>query len=542
MRRVGQPRMSTFAVGAIALAVLAIGTYFGFTKSNPFAQHFEIKAAFKTVNDLKPRSPVRIAGVKIGSVTEVKPIAGGGAIITMRIDDRSIPIRKDAQLKVKPRIFLEGNYFVDVRPGSPSQPALDEGETIPIQQTAAPVQFGQVLSALQSDTREDLKIVLQEYGDALARGGADGFNRSIQYWEQAYKNSAVVNEAQLGLAEHDLSGYVDSAGAVAAALDRNRSALKSLITDFAEFSTSLAREEQNLSATIAELPRTLSVGYRALGSLNAAFPPFRRFVAAMRPAVRSSGPALDASLPLFTQLRKLVSRPELRGLVADLVPTVPNLVRLNEGGVPLQRQIRLLSSCNNTVVHPWTEERVPDAFFPPSGPVYQEAVKALPGLAGESRSFDGNGQYVRSLAGAANYTFATGDGRRFFTTSPLQGIQPPRKPDGRPPLEPNVPCETQQPPDLRTRVQEPPPQSPTAFSGPTSARARQLNQQSMQAAVRWVAEQLIREGRVSPEQVRSQLRYGLPDQPGQQGAIGGTAATGGTAAPAQPQGEGGGRR
>jgi phospholipid/cholesterol/gamma-HCH transport system substrate-binding protein len=541
MRRVGQARMSTFAVGAIALAVIAVGTFLGFTKQNPFAQHFELKGAFRTVNDLKPRSPVRIAGVKVGTVTEVESIDGGrGAVITMRIDDRSIPIRKDARLQVKPRIFLEGNYFVDVRPGSPSQPALDEGETIPVQQTSAPVQFGQVLSALQSDTREDLKIVLREYGDALARGGADGFNRSIQYWEQAYKNSAVVGEAQLGQAEHDLSGYVDSAGAVAAALDRNRSALKSLITDFAEFSTSLAREEGNLSATIAELPRTLSVGHRALGSLNAAFPPFRRFVAAMRPAVRSSGPALDASLPLFTQLRKLVSRPELRGLVADLRPTVPNLVQLNEGSVPLQQQVRLLSSCNNTVIHPVTEDRVPDPFFPPSGPVYQEAWKGFPGLAGESRSFDANGQYVRSLAGAANYTFATGDGRRFFTTSPLQGIQPPRKPDGRPPLEPNVPCETQLPPDLRTRVQAPPEQmGPLNASGPSPASTRtgQLERQSMQAAVRWVAEQVVREGRVSPAQVRSQLRYGLPSANARDGA------TGGTAAPAQQQRgqQGGGR-
>jgi len=535
MRRVGGSRLSTFAVGAIALTVVTIGIYLGFTKSNPFAQHFEIKAAFRTVNDLKPKSPVRIAGVKVGSVSEVKGIPGGGAVITMRIDDRSIPIRRDAELKVKPRIFLEGNYFVDVKPGSPSQPALKEGQTIPVQQTAAPVQLGQVLSALQSDTRRDLQIVLQEYGRALDRGGADGFNRSIQYWQQAYQNSAVVSEAQLGLAEHDLSGYVDSAGAVAAALDRNRSALKSLITDFATFSGALASEEQNLAATIDELPRTLEVGHRALGSLNAAFPPFRRLVAALRPATRSSGPALDATLPLVTELRRLVAPSELRGLVADLRPTVPNLVHLNEGGVPLQQQIRQLSSCNNTVFHPWTEDRVGDEIFPPTGPVYQEGFKGFGGLAGESRSFDGNGQYVRSLAGAANYTFATGDGRRFFTTAPVQGIQPPRKLDGRPPIMPGVRCETQQPPDLRVRPAAPP-QQLGPLNANLNAKGRELEQKSLEAAVRWLAQQVVYEGLVPASQVQEHLRWRLP-QTGTQ------STTGGTPAPtAAAQGEGGGRR
>ena len=43
-------------------------------------------------------------------------------------------------------------------------------------QTAAPVQFGELLAALQSDTREDLQIFLQEYSKALEDGGAEGFN------------------------------------------------------------------------------------------------------------------------------------------------------------------------------------------------------------------------------------------------------------------------------------------------------------------------------------------------------------------------------
>jgi phospholipid/cholesterol/gamma-HCH transport system substrate-binding protein len=472
-----EAKRSAVRAGAVALLVIGVAIYFGFTKSVPFRDHFEIRAAFKTANDIKPNSPVRIAGVKVGKVTAVEHVAGGkGAVVTMRIDDRSIPIRHDARMKIRPRIFLEGNYFVDVKPGSPSAPALGEGETIPVNQTASPVQFGQLLTALQSDSRRDLQVILDEYGRGLSGRGGRGYNASIRWWEPAYRDSAIVNDATLGLLEHDLSGYIDGAGAVAEAFDRDPAALKGLITDFSTTANAFAVQSTNLSAAINELPRTLAAGRRALGSLNAAFPSFRRFVAAMRPAARSARPALDATLPFITQARRLVSRPELRGLVADLRRTVPNLVALQEGSVSFQKQVRLLSSCQNEVVLPWTSDRIPDSKFPATGPIYQEAPKGLVGLSGESRSFDANGQYVRSLASTANFSFATGDGRRFYTTEPIQGINPPKALKGRPPLMPLVPCETQERPDLRTKVQAPPAQQKvdhSRFAGTElEARAR----------------------------------------------------------------------
>jgi hypothetical protein len=94
------------------------------------------------------------------------------------------------------------------------------------------VQIDQVLTALQGDTREDLKKLLRSLSTAYSGEGAAGYNRSQQYWEPAYKNSALVNDATLGIAEHDLSGYIKGAGAVAEALDANAPQLKALITDF----------------------------------------------------------------------------------------------------------------------------------------------------------------------------------------------------------------------------------------------------------------------------------------------------------------------
>jgi virulence factor Mce-like protein len=488
--------------GLVAVAVVAVAVFFGFTKSNPLANPYEIKAAFRNVNDLKPKSPVRIAGVNVGKVRKVEPMDGGrGAVVTMEIKEEGLPIHADATAKVRPRIFLEGNYFVDLRPGSPSAPAMDRGDTIPVQNTAAPVQFGQFLEMLQSDTREDLRTVLREYGKAVDGPGGRGFNRSIRYWKPAFKNSALVNEATLGTEEHDLSNYLRGARKVASGLDRNPESLKGLITNLADTAGAFADEQENLSQTIHELPTTLRVGRRALGALRTAFPPVRRLARAMLPTVRTSGPALDAQLPLVRQLRGLVQPDELQGLVKDLEPAVPALARMNREAVPLQEQTRLAGSCNNLILHPWNEIKVPDQNFPAQGPIYQEASKQFVGLAAESRNFDANGQYVRSYAQNANYASAVGDGRFFFTDLPVLGVNPPKAPH-QPPYRPDVPCETQELPDMRTRVQAPPQQVRINQHAPGADARRARVQASLKD---WMRDELKRSG--------LDKRYTLSDQP-----------------------------
>lgn len=462
-RRIQDRGMSPFMAGLVAIVLICVGCYFGFTKANPFASPFKMSAAFKDVNDLKKGSQVRIAGVRVGTVTKVEGVEkgselaedGGGAIVHMEIDDRGLPIHADATAKVRPRIFLEGNWFVDLKPGSPSAPVVKEDAVIPVTQTSSPVQFGDLLDLLQSDTRQDLQIVLDEYGRALSDGGAEAANRSIKYWKPAFRDSAIVNEATLGTEEHDLSNYLKGAQKFAAGLDRDPRALKDLLTDFATTADAFASEDRNLTAAIRELPNTLAIGRSALGELNDSFPGLRRLAVAMRPAVRSSGPALDAQLPLVKQLRGLVRRNELRGLVADLEKVVPDLTELNEGGVDVQKELRLLSSCSNNVISPWRNDKIEDKAFPASGRVLEEQVKFFPGIAAESRNFDANGQFVRSLVNGIQYAYGFGDGRFGITGLPIQGVNPPKQ-NTVPPLNKDVPCETQQPPDLRTIPQDPP--------------------------------------------------------------------------------------
>jgi virulence factor Mce-like protein len=487
--------MSPFKAGVVLIVVVLVGTYLGFTKAIPFRHHFTIHAAFRSVNNINKNSFVRIAGVNVGKVTGIHHVSGGeqAAIVDMRIDSRGLPIHKDATLMIRPRIFLEGNFFVDIHPGSPSAANLHDGETIPIQQTAAPVQLDQLLSVLKTSTRADLQRLLHELDVAFSGRGGRGFNNSIAFWGPAYRGSAIVNDASLGTAQHDLSGYVASSGAVAQALDADPQALKDLITNFNKTATPLAQQNQALAAAIAELPRTLSVGTPALGALNDSFPSLRRLVAELRPAVRSSGPVLTAGVPFAREARALVSTPELRGLVKALGPAVPALTALNLSTVPLFQQVRLASSCQNSVILPWSQQTLDDPTFPAAGPVYQEQPKALVGLGGDSREGDANGLWFRVLAAAGNFATPSSAGALTLSNFPLAGSNP-VKPSGGPVYNETTPCETQQQPNLASTPGVAPPGQVNVAAQPLNAKGQALYEHSKELTVKYISHLLHVDG------------------------------------------------
>jgi ABC-type transporter Mla subunit MlaD len=468
--------MSKFLAGLIGIVVVVGVSYGAYTKfANPFASPYTAHVIFSNANGLKIDSLVRIAGVNVGKVTSVQPVAGckktayQGVVptctasdVTMEIENNGLPLHKDATFWIRPRIFLEGNFFIQATQGTPEAPVAPSGYVFPVQSGKGSVQFDQVLTSLQSDTRRNLQTLLQQYGYAVKTGGP-AYNASIQYWTPAYEYGAEVSHDTLGTQPHDLSNWIDKAGVVNGALDQQ--SLKSLITDLNTTAGAFAREDSALQRAIAELPITLQVALPALTSLNNAFPPLRAFARTLVPGVRSTGPMVDASLPFFHQLRLLVSPPELRGLTNDLSFTVPALAKLNAEDIPFMRdQVRKASSCQVNEILPWSHLTIHDSHFNakngfPPRPVYVEGVDYLPGLAGESRDFDANGPYIRILLTGGTYRYSLtppGAPNKLYgqALAPIFGTQPTMPSyhtsgDGapvkvtRPPLKPNVPCETQ---------------------------------------------------------------------------------------------------
>ena len=434
--------MTPFRAGVLALVVVALFAYFGFSKSNPFSNPYEFKAVFNDVNNLKPKSPVRIAGVEVGKVTKVEPVESGkgAAQVTMQVEDAGLPIKRDAHLKIRPRIFLEGNFFVDLEPGSPSEGELDDGGVIPVTQTAAPVQWGDLLTALQSDTRSDLQTFLREYSKGLEDGGSEGFNQAIKYWEPAYRYSSLSNDATLGKdPDHDLQRVLRGQQKTFAAIVKDEGALKDLVTNFNVTAGAFAREDEALAASIPALRDTLKIGHPALESLDTALPSLRAFARDALPGVRSSDETLAESLPFITQARLLMSERELRGTARVLRQTIPDVVAFNRTSVPFLRENRALSACTNNVLVPFMDLKIPN---PESGneaqnsdqPVRAQLQRGFPGLSGESRLSDGNNQFFHA-----------------GVTPPGDRVRPGPPPDlGNMPMthRPDVPCEEQELPNL----------------------------------------------------------------------------------------------
>ncbi len=391
------------------------------------------------------------------------------ALVTMTLKEEALPLHEDAQFQLRPRLFLEGNLFIDTKPGSPNAEEVGENHTFPVNQTSSSVQIDQVLTTLQSDVRANLQTFLDQFGNALTKyGGAEGFQELYKSSGGAFKYTSIVNEALQGKRPHDLSGLIRNLDKVVAALGSNEVALQNLVTNFRVVSGSFAAESASLEQAIAKLPDVLDAAEPAFANLNASFPPLRAFAREALPGVRSTAPALREATPLIDQVRLLVSEPELRGLVSDLRPTIPDLAKLSAETKPLLTQFRRVSSCFNEVVIPWSNDTVdPPASYPaklqPQGNVAEETASGLVGIGSESRSGDANGQYIRVEAGGgANTVLLPGAAEDPVTGAPLDAVGLLDFPllggmpsvhgstadSQRPEFHPEIACETQDPPDL----------------------------------------------------------------------------------------------
>ena len=474
MRRGQKKGLSSFAAGAILVAIIAVFTFLVFGNDIPFTKPFQVRVVVANAQNIQPRSPVRIAGVNVGKVKSVESVGDDTtSVIVVNMDKKGLPLYKDAEVKVRPRIFLEGNFFLDIQPGTPGSEKLEDGGTIPIAQTSGPVQLDQVLTSLQINTRRNLQVLLRGYGDAIngeprpgedadqvpaVRGdtAAQALNKSLEYAPAALRGVSLVNEAMLGEGPHDLSKLVAGTQKVAAALSRNDETLKDLVTNFNTTMAAFASESDALSSTIAQLPGVLDLANATFDDLNSSFPPTRAFAREILPGVRQTAPTIDAAFPWVRQTRALVSPAELQGLVNDLEPAVSDLASVTDESLNLLPQVDLADRCFIRVILPTGDVPIDDGFLSTGIENYKEFWQTMTALSGESQNFDGNGQYTRFQTGGGPQQVSTGPsgvtsfvGPQLFGNAPIQpqGVRPAR-PATKPPYNRDFPCYRNDLPDL----------------------------------------------------------------------------------------------
>ncbi len=462
MRR-HRSRFSNLAAGALGILLVGAACYLVFGGPIPFAgSPFALKATFTAETELHQGSPVRIAGVNVGSVTSITRIPGSAAgTVTMAIDQNGLPLHANATINVRPRLFLEGNYYVDLQPGTPEAPILASGATLPAAATSGPVQLDRVLSALNSNTRANLQTLLQGLGasldaaptaaedasqDPTQRGltAAQSLNENLRYAAGAFKASAIVNSGLLGEQPHDLSGVVQGSARVFGALAAEHGHLAHLIGSFNATMSALAARQQDLSQTIAALPVWLRATNRALGPLEASYAPTQTFARELLPSIKQLDPTIGVGLPWLAQATPLFSPPDLGRLLASLTPAVRATGSTLRSSQSLLSGSDALAQCFTHNLIPAGNERIQDPPVTTGLQVYQELLQSAVGLAGATQNFDGNGRYVRASTGGGSDRVATGS---LGNEGPLYGnaVLPalgtrPANPGQAPAVRRDVPC------------------------------------------------------------------------------------------------------
>jgi virulence factor Mce-like protein len=467
-------------ITAAAIFAVVFVTYYAFNQGLPFVHRYTLYAVVNNSVNLRADSPVRIAGIDVGQVEGVSAY-GRATKVAFTVQSSGLPIHRDATIRVRDRLFLEGGYYLELDPGSPSAPTLHDGDTIPLSQTATPVQFYNVLSSFDVATRASLKNVLNtlnegfsaQPGHPLSDSGAGGLKIAASQLTPVLKDTALITRALRGTQPGDLERLLSSASQVTSTLAGSDPQLGDLVTSLNRTSAALAASDGALSQSISGLDQTLQAAPPALSAIDRALPPLVNLATAIDPSLKIAPPIIDEVTGAVRELASIVSPAERGALLTSLKATFqqfPSILRQLAIVFPVTKQV---TDCLQTHVLPIFTSKVPDGQLSTNRPVWQDFLHFLPGVAGASGTFDGNGPWTRALLGAGTDSLSGGVLGTIPLIGPLVGAAPPGNSSllgARPAwvgdlkasdFRPDMPCSSQKVPSLV---------SPTAAADLTSRR------------------------------------------------------------------------
>jgi ABC-type transporter Mla subunit MlaD len=461
-------------VGLIAAVLVAVGFYLAFTKSIPFTSPgYQVNATFTNAVNIAINSPIRIAGINVGKVTEVSA-AGEATLVTFSLDEEGRPIREDAAAQIRPRLFLEGNWFIDLDPGTPDAEEMPDEGVIPVTRTGTSVQVGDVLrNTLQLPQRANLQKVLAGLGTGLnatptpaedltfepsVRGlsGGEALNLLYREGEVAARGTAIVNAAYLGENPNELRNLLRGLGRLTGTVNARADDVQGFVRNFATFTGALAAESESLSETIRELPPTLTTARTSLSNLNRALPALRGFAIAITPGVNEIPETIRAVRPLANQLKPLLTESELLGLTRIIKNNTPATTTSARATLALLPQLQYFGLCVAGNIVPTGDQVITDGGLGNGQKASRQALYSAVNVAGSASAFDGNGPFIRFQVGGGTEKVQMPDPLVGGILTPLYGRTPVPTLGtspldlGTPPLVTDQPCYTQDVPDLNS--------------------------------------------------------------------------------------------
>jgi virulence factor Mce-like protein len=300
--------LSKRLIGIGMIVLIAIGIVLAATKPNPFDHHQTIWAEFDNVNGLGSIDrDVRVAGVNEGEIGEVKRV-GDDALVELQVNDE-IEVHADAQVKLRPHTLFEGSAFVDLHPGSPSAPLIEDGATIPRRHTDVYVSFDEALRVLRTPVRRSLRELAVTTAAALSGDAPQSLQSTLRRAPELTQDLGPTAHALQGSGGVELQSAIRAGSVTTAALARRESSLAPLAERANRTLAALDVDAAGpLDRALAALPGPLETLRDRGAALTALIDRTGRLAVALRPALVDLAPALDQLQPILRDATPAIRR------------------------------------------------------------------------------------------------------------------------------------------------------------------------------------------------------------------------------------------
>jgi len=119
-----EQKVGLFFIVGILLAIFAIESVVG---TGLFTQTYSLYVDYPQVGGLRTGDNVEVAGVKVGKVDEIT-LQPDGVRVKLRLNTEAV-VRRDSNARLDYQL-LSGTRFIAITLGTPSQPALKDGDTV----------------------------------------------------------------------------------------------------------------------------------------------------------------------------------------------------------------------------------------------------------------------------------------------------------------------------------------------------------------------------------------------------------------------------
>jgi phospholipid/cholesterol/gamma-HCH transport system substrate-binding protein len=282
-----------------------------------------LKFEFSTAQAVTPGQgqTVRVSGVRVGDISKAE-LKDGRAIVSVDIEDEYKDlVRTDASAALRPKTGLK-DMFIELNPGSNSAPVAKENHLIPIANTLPDVNPDEVLAALDSDSRDYLKLLVSGAGQGL-KGRGEDLREVFRRFEPTHRDLARVTRA-VAKRHTNLRRLIHSLNQLNGELATKDKDLSRLVESSAAVFRAFASEQANVTRSVEELPGALRQTTGTLRRVQSLAEVLGPTAEKLRPAVRKLDDANRALIPLAREGTPIL-RSEIRPFVRNARPLVRSL-------------------------------------------------------------------------------------------------------------------------------------------------------------------------------------------------------------------------